>query len=259
VAHPQIAVFARLANGQMEPARRIEGQTTMLSRTMHGIAYDDVADRIIMPAQFSQAILSFRGAASGEERPVRVIQGPKTEIRRADRVAVDPLRKEIFVGDGGQVLVFPADANGDVAPIRAIRGPDTMLQGAGGPAIAVDPMTRRLIVATGDGVLIFDSTANGNVKPLGVITGDDAGSGRLAAAYGGLVFAGASGHSVGVWSVNDNGPAPARFKIGQGVLLEMRGIAVDPKNQSVVITDKELNAVMTWHVPEVFAQANRTN
>lgn len=230
---------------------------------MHGIAYDDVADRIIVPAQFSQAILSFRGDAKGEERPVRVIQGPHTEIRRADRVAVDPIRKEIFVGDGGQVLVFAADANGDVAPIRAIRGPNTLLSEGGGggvPAIAVDPVTRTLIVAA-RGLLIFDSTANGNVKPLRVITGDGAGRGRLAAAHNGLIFAGAGGQTVGVWSVYDSGNAPARFKIGQGVLKEMRGLAVDPKNQSVIITDKELNAVMTWHVPEVFAQATgaRTN
>jgi len=227
---------------------------------MHGIAYDEVADRIIVPAQFSQAILSFRGEAKGEERPVRVIQGPRTEIREADRVAVDPIRKEIFVGDGGQVLVFPADANGNVAPIRAIRGPDTMLnEGRGGiPAIAVDPVTRTLIVAARR-LLVFDITANGNVKPLRVITGDGAGTGRLAAAYNGLVFAGARGNAVGVWSVYDSGDAPARFKIGQGVLVEMRALAVDPKNQSVIITDKDLNAVMTWHVPEVFAQAIRTN
>src|SRR5437762_13434354 len=186
---------------------------------MHGIAYDEMADRIIVPAQFSQAVLSFKGDAKGEEPPVRVIQGPHTEIRRADRVAVDPIRKEIFVGDGGQVLVFPADANGDVAPIRAIRGPDTLLtEGGGGgvPAIAVDPITRTLIVAA-RGLLVFDSTANGNVKPLRVITGDGAGRGRLAAAYNGLIFAGAAGGpggAVGVWSVNDSGDARARFKIG---------------------------------------------
>jgi hypothetical protein len=242
VAHPQIAVFARLADGQAVPVRRIEGQTTLLSRTMHGIAYDDVADRIIVPAQFSQAILSFRGDAKGEEPPVRMIQ-------------------EIFVGDGGQILVFPVEANGDVAPIRALRGPATMLtEGGGGgvPAIAVDPITRTLVVAASRGLLLFDSTANGNTKPLRVITGDGAGRGRLAAAYNGLIFAGAGGQSVGVWSVNDTGNAPARFKIGQGVLLEMRALAVDPKNKSVIITDKELNAVMTWYVPEVFAQATAT-
>jgi hypothetical protein len=127
----------------------------------------------------------------------------------------------------------------------------------GVPAIAVDPVNKLLIVAS-RGLLIFDITANGNAKPLRVITGDGAGSGRLAAAYNGLIFAGARGGFVGVWSVNDNGPAPARFKIGQGVLKEMRALAVDAKNQSVIITDKELNAVMTWRVPEVFARATGT-
>jgi hypothetical protein len=123
----------------------------------------------------------------------------------------------------------------------------------GVPAIAVDPITKTLVVAT-QGLLLFDSTADGNVKPR-VITGDGAGSGRLAAAYNGLIFAGSRGGAVGVWSVNDSGAAPARFKIGQGVLKQMRGLAIDTKNKSVIITDKELNAVMTWYVPEVFAQA----
>jgi len=240
-----------LAEGQAEPVRRIEGQATLLSRTMHGITYDEVSDRIIVPAQFSQAILSFRGDAKGEEAPVRVIQGPRTQLRQADRVVVDPLRKEIFVGDGGQILVFPADAQGDVPPIRAIRGPNTMLEGGGVPALAVDPVNQLLIVAS-RGLMIFDSTANGDVKPLRVITGDNAGNGRAAVAYRGLIFAGAGRDTVGVWSVNDDGPVRPRFKLGEGVLMQMRALAVDPKNQDVIITDKELNAVLTYHVPQVF-------
>ncbi len=220
---------------------------------MHGIAYDEVADRIIVPAQFSQAILSFRGDASGEEPPIRVIQGPRTQIRQADRVAVDPIRKEIFVGDAGQVLVFDSEANGDVAPLRILRGPDTMLEGR--QAIAVDPVTSTLVVVQRDGLLIFDSTADGNVKPLRVITGDGASFRQPAAALNGLIFAGMSDGAVGVWHVNDSGAVPARFKIGEGVLLEMRGLAIDAEHESVIITDKQLNAVMTWHVPEVFAQA----
>jgi len=226
---------------------------------MHGIAYDSVADRIIVPAQFSQAILSFRGDATGEEPPLRVIQGPRTQIRRADRVAVDPIRKEIFVSDGGQILVFPADANGDVAPIRAVRGPDTLIaDGGGGGPVAVDPGTGTLIVSTRRRLLMFDITANGNVKPLRVISGPDTSGGMYAAAYNGLVFARTPSNAIGVWSIYDNGAAPARFKIGQGVNIETRGVAVDPKNQSVIASDKELNALMTWRVPEVFAQATGT-
>jgi hypothetical protein len=220
---------------------------------MHGIAYDDVQDVIVVPAQLGQAVLSFRGDARGEEHPLRVIQGPHTEIQQADRVAVDSLHKEIFVGDAGQVLVFPANANGDAAPVRAIRGPDTQLGGRGGiPPIAVDPVNNVLVVAS-TSILIFDRTADGNAKPLRVITGSDAGGGRLAAATNGLIFAASRG-ALGVWSVNDNGSVAPRFRIGEGVLQEMRGVAIDAKNQDVIITDKELNAVLTYHVPEVFRQ-----
>ena len=226
---------------------------------MHGIAYDDVADRIIVPAQFSQAILSFRGEAKGEEQPVRVIQGPRTEIRRADRVAVDPMRKEIFVSDGGQVLVFPADANGDVAPIRAIRGPDTLIaEGGGGGPIAVDSSTGTVVVSTRRRLLMFDVMANGNVKPKRVVDGPDTAGGMFVAAYNGLVLSRTSTNAIGVWTVNDNGAVPPRFKIGQGVIVEPRGLTIDPKNQSVIATDKDLNAVLTWRVPEVFALATGT-
>ena len=75
MAHPQIATFARLADGSAQPIRKLEGQKTLLGRTMHAIAYDEVHDEYMVPQQFGQAILTFRGGASGEEAPIRVIQG----------------------------------------------------------------------------------------------------------------------------------------------------------------------------------------
>lgn len=219
---------------------------------MHGIAYDEAQDRIVVPAQFSQAILSFRGDATGEEPPVRVIQGPRTQIKRADKLAVDPVNREIFLADEGTVLVFPSDAHGDVAPIRVLRGPDTQI-GNGIPFITVDPVHDVLIVAS-RGLLIFDRQANGNTKPLRVITS----AGGRPTAYKGLIFATGSGSGgagrIGVWGVHDNGPVPARWTFGKG--YQVRQIAVDAKNASVIVTDR-LGAVYTYHVPEVFAEAGR--
>ena len=56
---PRISGFARLANGNVAPDRIIEGQTTSLSRTMHGLAYDEVHDEIIVPVALSGAVLVF--------------------------------------------------------------------------------------------------------------------------------------------------------------------------------------------------------
>ncbi len=82
----------------------------MLGRTMHGIDYDDLHDEIVVPQQFGQAILVFKGSARGEEPPIRVIQGSKTMLTAMDRLAVDPYNDEIYVPEGDRVLVFDRTA-----------------------------------------------------------------------------------------------------------------------------------------------------
>ena len=59
---------------------------------------------------------------------------------------------------------------------------------------------------------------------------------------------------VGVWSVHDDGDVPPRWKIGgpNGILQMPRGITVDAKNKNIIVSDKRLNAVMTFNFPELF-------
>ena len=264
-------MFARLADGQADRVRAIEGQRTLLGRTMHGIAYDRVNDEIIVPQQFGQALLVFAGDATGETPPKRVIQGSKTELIAVDRVAVDPVNNEIYAPDGAMVLVYPRDANGNVAPKRILRGPNTRIGDA--QSVAIDAKRNLLIVASalptpaealesrpasGRGrneLTIFERTANGDVKPKRVIAG--AGGGNIAVdEERGLIFAVQRGH-VAVWSVEDEGDVPPRYTIGgpSGVLRSPRGVTLDPKNKTVIVSDKYLNAVLTFHVPAIFDTA----
>src|SRR5258708_36641071 len=120
----------------MSAVRVMEGQGTHLSRTMHGIAYDAVHDEMIVPVHLAGAVLVFRGDAKGEEGPIRMIQGPHTQILRPETVTVDVPHREIIVGeDGGKdILVFRRDAQGDAAPLRIIRGPKTGLDEVRGVA-----------------------------------------------------------------------------------------------------------------------------
>ena len=231
---------------------------------MHAIAYDEIHDEIYVTQQFGQGILVFRGGATGEEPPIRVINGSKTQLIAPDRLAIDAVHDEIFVPEGVRILVYPRTANGNVAPIRVITGPNT---GIGATrALAIDP-TRNLIIAAtqqwgsdeenrarGSELRIFPRTANGDAKPLRVITGLR-GMGNLAVdAATGLIFSQQTKY-IGVWSVNDDGRVPPRYSIGGpgGILRQGRGLALDPKNRSVIASDKELNAVLTFHVPEIFA------
>jgi len=252
-------VFARLADGNDTRIRAIEGQGTLLGRTMHAIAYDPLHDEILVPQQFGQGILIFRGAANGEEPPARVIRGPKTGLIALDRLGVDPVNDEIYVPEGDKVLVFPRGANGDEAPKRILTGPATRIGAA--RSVAVDPTRNLLIVAStpssaGERVnelTIFDRTASGNTKPLRVITG--LGSSWNVAVYPerGLIFVVQRGY-VGVWHVDDNGKVPPRLTIGGpgGALRDPRGVTIDPRNRAVIVSDKQLNAVLTFEVPQVF-------
>ena len=222
VAHPQIAVFARLADGNAPRDRAIEGQGTMLGRTMHGIDYDEIHDEIVVPQQFGQAILIFKASAKGEERPLRVIQGSRTMLTALDRLAVDAPNNEIYVPEGNRVLVFDSRASGNIAPKRVLGGPDTGFTAAG--AVAIDH-TRNLIVVGADTrspdgrgtpmLAIFDRTAEGNARPKRVIAGEksrlnDTGNMRIYP-EGGLIFVTQQTGYVGVWSIDDNGAVPPRF------------------------------------------------
>ena len=95
-----------------------------MSRTTHGIAYDTTNDEIIAPNPLAAAVVIFRGGATGEEAPVRTIQGARTGLSRPETVAVDEKNNELFVGDPGdrRVLVYSRDADGDAKPLRTIQG-----------------------------------------------------------------------------------------------------------------------------------------
>lgn len=153
----------------------IEGQLTKLGRTIHGIAYNPVQDEIVVPNPQAAAVLVFRGEASGEEPPIRIIQGPKTKLVYPHSVNVDTKNNEIVVADPGgrQILVFARDANGDVPPKRVIQGAKTRIGYMVG--LAVDPVTDSIFVGSGSykyvGILIFNRTDNGDVAPKASIDG----------------------------------------------------------------------------------------
>jgi hypothetical protein len=252
----------------------IGGQATRLSRTMHDIQYDEKRDEFVVGNPFARAILTFAGGADGETAPKRIIQGPKTRIENPDRVEMDPVHGEIFVPNRGSILVFSAEAEGDVAPIRVIEGPATELDGI--RAIVVDPVNDLLIAGTDlrtegsqSGLVFFERTANGNAKPLRIIRGPNTGIKRVTQMDvhppGGWVVVTQPGQAdvqepegafVGVWSIYDDGDVPPKWVIGgpKSKLKKPRGVVLNPKHKEMIVADMRVNAVFTFHFPEVFEQ-----
>lgn len=261
---------------------------------MHDVRYDPIHDEFLTTNPFAAAVLVFRGGADGQESPVRIIQGAKTQMRGPSRVEVDPVNDEIFVPNADSILVFRRDANGDIAPLRAIRGPDTQLQRVEG--LAVDAVHDVLVVGiskpaglrgmgtsgeqgwsaawteTGTGtemggLLLFHRTDQDNVKPYAVIQGVHTGlfipeQLQVYPPKGWIVVAQSTdvvdpepkNTFVGIWSIEDKGDVPPRWKIGgpDSLIKKPRGVVLNPKHKEIIVADMRRNAVLTYYFPEIF-------
>jgi len=250
---------------------------------MHGIAYDSVHDEIIVPVHLAGAVLVFRAGATGEEAPIRIIQGPHTRILRPETVNVDVKNNEIVVGEdvAQDVMFFAREANGDVAPLRTIRGAKTGLDEVRG--VTVDPVRNLLVVASRSGkgttgVFIFNRTDNGDVAPRAIIAGPKSGIIRIRQVEvdpeQGKIFVAVKNNTesyrfadaspspwnpeksgfIGVWDINDNGDVPPRGVI-KGPASEMvwpAGVALNPGNREVYTIDSVSNGMYSYYMPELF-------
>jgi hypothetical protein len=252
----------------------LAGQKTLLTRDVHDIRYDAIHDEIFVTNSSAQAVMVFRGGATGEEPPIRVIQGPHTQLvgseggGQMDRLDIDVVHNEIFIPAGNSLLVFAREANGDVPPIRVIHGLDTQLNVA--RAIVVDPV-HNVIIAGNDfenreplgggaiaprfivkgspgGLLIFNRTDNGNVRPRAIIQGPKTRISRMQQMQvyppKGWIVVTCPGRVgswdpkdafIAVWNVNDNGDVPPRW-----VLQGPKSTLMKPRGVALDPNHKEI-------------------
>jgi DNA-binding beta-propeller fold protein YncE len=204
-------VFKRDAKKFDAPARSVRGPKTQMADP-HGIYFDETHNEVVVanhgnfrPGELitsytaydapesrqersggkldenargkflPSSVTVFDGDAKGDVAPLRVIQGPLSQIDWPMGVAVDEVNDEIIVANNGDnsVLVFPRTANGDVAPKRVIRGALTGIKGPMGVASARDEI---FVANFGDHTaLVFPRVAGGNVRPRRIVRNAPAG------------------------------------------------------------------------------------
>lgn len=112
-----------------------------------------------------------RRGASGNEPPLRVLQGGATQFEWPTGLAFDPRRRELYVANdmGPSILVFDADAKGNAAPKRVLQGARTGL--ANPTSVALDLRNQELWVANfgGHSGTAYDLTASGDTPPKRII------------------------------------------------------------------------------------------
>lgn len=248
-----ILVYKGDADGDVAPIRKIMGPKTQLGidRAEGGssgrLCLDPVNHEIFVPD--GKRIPVFPQLADGDVPPIRVLGGPDT-MSSFFACSVDPVhnlliasgrspgwpavnvfdvlesrnRRKSLDGDDsiGQIGIFNRTASENTKYLRIIRGSKTLLS------------TREALMTT--------------YPPKGWI---------LAAVWGsefGEISESSENSLVGVFSIYDNGNIAPHWTIGgpNGILRQARGVTLDVKNKTVIVSDKALNAVLSFEFPEIF-------
>jgi DNA-binding beta-propeller fold protein YncE len=199
-----MTVFDRNAKGNTAPNRKLA-----TPHTTFAMVADEENQELLMTIQDDHAVVTFKKMAKDQEAPVRLLQGPKTQMADPHGIALDPKTGLIYVTNWGtfnervynrpntrrrankpnwpvgrdnnipgsgkiqapSITVFRKDASGDVAPLRVIQGPKTLMNWP--TSIAVHPDRSELFVAndTGDSITVYRTDANGDVAPIRVLKG----------------------------------------------------------------------------------------
>jgi DNA-binding beta-propeller fold protein YncE len=178
-----MVVFPYGAQGNRPPSRELH-----VPHGSYGIAVDEAAQEMYITVEHINSVVVYKKMAQGEDKPLRTLGGPKTQLEDPHGVALDMKDRLLFVTNHGNtrggeepntygkfdqpsITVYPIDAKGDTAPLRIIEGPKTQLNW---PAhIWIDEERGEFYLANdaGDAVLVFRTTDSGNVAPTRILRG----------------------------------------------------------------------------------------
>ena len=205
-----VVVYRKGASGQEPPLRRLFGDATQLEdphgivldtknnllfvsnhgsvsyrgqedgpRDVRGASTDEAEERAMRgfvrgTGKFDPpSITVYSHDAKGNTKPLRIIEGPRTQLNWPAQIALDEERGELYVANDmdHSVLVFRASDQGNVAPIRVIRGAQSGIRNPTG--VALDLNNKELWVANmgNHSATVYPVTANGDVAPLRTIRG----------------------------------------------------------------------------------------
>ncbi|PYS55803.1 MAG: hypothetical protein DMG13_02445 [Acidobacteria bacterium] len=177
-----IVVFSEDTEGDVAPIRKLK-----VTHRAYAMAVDEEKEELYVAVQYPPQVQIYRKTASGNEKPLRVLQGESTRLSDSHGIAIDAKNKLLFVNNWGNISdykiagsgryelpsisIYPLDAKGDTSPVRVIQGPKTQLNWPG--TMSLDPDSGDLYVANdvGNSILVFRGTDQGDVAPRRILKG----------------------------------------------------------------------------------------
>ncbi len=264
VSHPRIAIFSRTAKGPVAPARVLEGQSTRISRSFHGVAIDAVNNEILAPSTLEDAVIVFNRLDAGDVPPKRVIQGTLTGISKPQGIAIDTVNNEIALANDGpeggvaSITIYDRLASGDIAPLRTITS-DFLMRPVG---VSIDTVNNEIVVADDTQILVFPRLADGLTPPIRTVSGpstllsrarqlvvDPANSEIVVANQGNRAVNPPIFGNIAVYDRLANGDvAPKRViqHVTNSFVRHPRAVWVDPVNDEIGAGDSKYNDIRVF-------------
>ena len=231
-----LVVFKYTDTGEVPPTRDL---TTAPTGTW-GVALDLKNNEVAITIQHENKVQIYRRGASGEEKPLRIIQGPKAGLSDPHGIQIDAEHNEIFVANHDSYHEVQAgEVNPNVAYADFARGVEA-------PRVARERQAE-LRLSKGKfvepSIKVFSRTVNGDAAPLRVIQGPRTGLSLpmkifVDTIHNEIFVANSGSSSILVFSRTASGnAAPIRKIEGPATGLKKPvGLFVDLKNDEVWAT-----------------------
>ena len=214
-----------------------------------GVALDLTNNEVGVTVQSINKVAIYRRQAEGEEKPLRVIQGPETGLADPHGIFIDAQNNEIFVANHDSYHLAETsqeestDVQGQLARgIATISVPQARLQPRASSGKFVEPS-----------IIVFSRTAENNASPVRVIRGPKTELSLpmkvfVDTVHNEIFVANSGSNSILVFSRTANGDVSPLRKI-EGPATKLKkpvGLFVDLKNDEVWATSPEEHSAMVF-------------
>ena len=190
-----LPVFSPDAHGNATPTRYLAAP-----HGTFGIAVNEEKQEMFLTVQHQNSVVVYRKQASGDEKPLRVLEGNDTQLEDPHGIALDTKNKLMFVSNFGNaqvsapgsrggrraagtygkfeppsITVYPLEAAGNTKPLWIIEGSQTMLNWPAHMVVHEERQELFLANDADDSILVFRTGDKGNVAPIRMIKGPNTG------------------------------------------------------------------------------------
>ncbi len=214
-----------------------------------GVAVDLKNDEIAVTVQQTNKVLVYRRLAEGDEKPLRIIQGPDTGLADPHGIFLDAENNEIFVANHDSYHdASPSQEESTTVQAELARGNATL-------SVPVQRIQPRASAGkfVEPSITVFSRTSKDNAAPIRVIRGPKTEISLpmkvfVDTVHNELFVANSGSNSILVFNRTANGDvAPIRKIEGDATKLKKPvGLFVDTKNDEVWATSPELHDVLVY-------------